>query len=70
MQVPSCPGYSLAIPRVILGEAVELPVHNNPGSDAPQKPPVILPPPVRSYNPWGELALPQSAVGARLNLQL
>jgi hypothetical protein len=68
MQVPACPGYSLAIPRVILGEAVELPVHDNPGSDAPQKPPVILPPPVENYNPRGELSIPQSGVGTRLNL--
>lgn len=68
MQVPSCPGYSLAIPRVILGEAVELPVHHNPGHEAAQKPPVILPSPVESYNPRGELSIPQSAVGARLNL--
>jgi hypothetical protein len=70
MQVPSCPGYSLAIPRVILGEAVELPVHDDPGKEAAQNTPVIIPPPVENYNPQGELALPQSAVGTQLNLFL
>ena len=68
MQVPSCPGYSLAIPRVILGEAVELPAHNNPGPEAAQKPPVILPPPVENYNPQGELSTPRPGAGSRLNL--
>ncbi|UCH10294.1 MAG: hypothetical protein JSU61_14050, partial [Fidelibacterota bacterium] len=68
MEVPSCPGYSLGIPRVILGEPVELPVHHNPGKEPVQNTVIILPPAVENYNPQGALSVPQTAIGTRLNL--
>ena len=68
MEVPSCPRYSLGIPRVILGEPVDLPVHHNPGKEAVQSTVIILPPAVENYNPKGELSVPLEAVGSRLNL--
>jgi hypothetical protein len=70
MEVPSCPGYSLGIPRVILGEAVELPVHENPGKEPDQNTLIIIPPEVENYNPQGKLSAPQEAVGTLLNLLL
>ena len=68
MVITGCPGYSLAIPRVILGEPVELPLQENPREKPDLNMIVIIPPKVEQYNPRGVLSSPAEAVGTRLNL--
>ena len=66
MVITGCPGYSLAIPRVILGEPIQLPSTANPASEPASKA-VSLPPRVEVYNSQGAWLPSGKAVGTIVN---